>query len=161
MVQSFQPVRYYFLAAPAIALLGGFAMVRIVSEPGAKDRIAGPIAAAVMFSLFELAYIGANALANPAVKVRQVREWAEANVRPSERIMAPSYFAVDIPVRAYSHYYFAEDSAQLLASVDSLEIDYVIFDEEWDQSLRPILDARFDRAHEFPFATAYRSDPPR
>jgi hypothetical protein len=47
--------------------------------------------------------------------------------------------------------------AQLAASIDRYEIDYVIWDtHEWKPALRDELALRYEKVHEWPFAQAFR-----
>ena len=106
---------------------------------------------------FETAYLGANALANGARKLEAVTGWVTANTAPDSRIMAAGYLCTDLPRRAYAHYHYARDAAQLLASIRELGIDYVIVDRsEWRRGLAEAVAARFERVHAWSFGAVYR-----
>ena len=156
--QMFQPLRYFYLVAPAFAYFGALAIVRLANGlADRRSRLVGAIALAV-YCGFETAYLGANALANRGTMLDAVVGWVLENTRPDARIMAAGYFCTDLPRRAYAHYLYSSDAAHLLSSIGELEIDYVIVDDaEWPRELREAVAARFERVHSWTFGAVYRA----
>lgn len=160
LMQNYQPPRYFFLAAPAYVAFAAAAIQQIRSEPGPRAWFcwngaqAGVIA---VYAFFNLSYLGLNAAAHRDDRLQVVREWVVDHTEPDERLLAASYFCVDVPNRAYSHYALgATDVEQLARSIVDLDIDYVIYDAaEWSPAVHAGLSARYPTVAEWPFGAVY------
>lgn len=161
LAQLFQPLRYFHAMGPAYAFFAALALLAWRDANGAAGARLSQAALAV-YVAFNLAYLGMNAVANPARRVASVTRWASEHTRPGDRIMAAGYLCTDLPNRAYGHYYLGDDMTQLAASIDRYAIDWVIADVyEWSPELRAGLAARYEKVQEWPFGQAYRVRPPQ
>lgn len=152
LLQTYQPMRYFHLVAPAYCFL---AAIALAAWSPARMR-----AALAVYVAFNLAYLGMNAAANPATRVREVTRWAREHARPDDRIVAAGYFCTDLPQRAWAHYYLGADIEALAASFARLEIDYVIWDEgEWSPALRDELAVRYETVQVWSFGQVFRVTP--
>jgi hypothetical protein len=154
LVQRFQPLRYFHAMAPAYCF---FAAIAIVAwrDADASPRLVR--AALAVYAAFNLGYLLMNAAANPARQIASVTGWAREHTQPTDRILATGYLCTDLPNRAYAHYYMGEDIAQLAASIDRYQIDYVIADiHEWSPALRSGLAARYETVQDWPFGQVFR-----
>jgi 4-amino-4-deoxy-L-arabinose transferase-like glycosyltransferase len=155
LVQLYQPLRYFHAMAPAYCYFAAVALLAWRDEGGRDAKLPG-LALAVIVA-FNLAYLGMNAVANPGREVAAIAEWARTQTRPEERLIASGLYCTDPPNRCYAHYYLGDEMAQLAASIDRYEIDYVIWDtHEWKPALRDELALRYEKVHEWPFAQAFR-----
>lgn len=159
--QMFQPLRYFYLLAPAFAF---FATVT-VEHLGRTDAAGGGgrrirAAAVAVYLVFNLAYVAAEAAASRGTMLKQVVSWAATHARADERIMAAGYLCTDLPQRAYAHYYFARNADDLLDNLRKYRIDYVIYDRgEWRPELGEALAAHFPVVQRFSFGAVYRCSP--
>lgn len=160
--QTFQPLRYFYLVWPALAFFGAVTLDAL-SRPEASGGLFGgrlPGAVLAIAVVFNVAYIGANAVTNRATMLHTVTSWAAGNLRSSDRVLAAGYFCTDLPVRAYAHYQLARNPEQLVETIDRLRIDYVIYDAaEWHRELGETLAARYPVVARWSFGAVYRVRP--
>jgi len=159
LAQMFQPVRYFHLVSPAVAFFAAVAVNQGGGEGATDTRRSALTRRAVLgaYLVFSLGYVGVGAVANRATKLEQVVTWVRANTDPAARIMAAGYFCTDLPNRAYAHYHLARDTAQLVQSLRSYRINYVVYDSaEWRPALGTALAARFPVVKAWSFGVVYQ-----
>jgi hypothetical protein len=165
LLQNFQPIRYFELASPAYCVFAAIAIHALVQG---AHTVSGAVwnraQAAVMavYVVFNFSYLGMNAVANEDNRLRTVRAWVLNNTAQSDRIVAAGYFCTDLPNRAYAHYRLGGSNIDELAvSLDSLDIDYVVFDSgEWAPRARAELARRYETVVEWPFGAVFRVSQP-
>lgn len=160
LIQNYQPVRYFLIAAPAFAL---FAAVGLMGwgegHTPTRGRLWQPAqsAALALFVAFNLASIVMNVFANPDTRLRTIRDWVHSETSPEERIIAAGFFCTDLVNPSYAHYYLgSSDIDELATNVERLDIGYVIHDDrEWSQAAREELAKRYPIVKEWNFATVF------
>jgi 4-amino-4-deoxy-L-arabinose transferase-like glycosyltransferase len=156
LLQVYQPTRYFYLLTPPLCFFAAHAVYSLTLEvrPG---RPRAPTLALGAYLAFNVPFVVLNAVANPASKIATLRGWVSEHVEDGDRILAASYLCTDLPQRAYGHYHLAGSPAELLESIETYRIDWVIQDDqEWKPELRAILDERFPEAARLPFGRVYR-----
>jgi 4-amino-4-deoxy-L-arabinose transferase-like glycosyltransferase len=150
LCQMFQEIRYFYLVLPAVAY---FAALGVGTGEGATGVL-------VAYAIFEVAYIGMNAVANRSQRLPTVVAWAAAHTRPDDRLLTAGYFATDVPNRAYAFYHLAADTTQLLDVIRRYRIRYVIYDTgEWPAAWQPALAAHFPEVERWSFGAVYAVPP--
>lgn len=163
LAQMFQPERYFYLLMPPVAFFAALAVVRfsqsMPGSTGADRRTGRPVL--WLLVVFEVAYLGMNALANPNTRFTAVVEWARQNTRPTDRVLASAMLCTDLPNRAYAFYRLADSAADLDPLIQRLHINYVIVDDqEWPQEYLQAIAQRYPEVRRWPHATAYRTASP-
>jgi 4-amino-4-deoxy-L-arabinose transferase-like glycosyltransferase len=156
LAQIYQPLHYFYLLTPAFAY---FAALAIQSWKPAEQAFGSLRSSAtrafVVYAAFSLAYIGAGFVANRG-HLGEVTAWVKKELPDSANLMAAGYLCTDVPNRAYAFYNYAETPKRLLSSIDSLHIDYVIYDRfEWSLNLRAVLAQHYTVVARWPFAVVY------
>ena len=157
-MQLFQPLRYFFLAFPALVLLASRALDAMadVAAPARRTRLLALLASAVV--LFETAYVAANASHNREDRIAAVREWSRSHLTGGETVLASSFLAVDIPARVLGRYYLVGSPDSLAAAIRRNHVDYVLWDNaEWPAAYRVILDRDYPKVAEWSFGAVYRT----
>jgi 4-amino-4-deoxy-L-arabinose transferase-like glycosyltransferase len=159
-LQTYQPVRYFFPAAPALVVLAAMAVRKLAEGGGTVDRRAvGGILGIV--AAYGLAYVAMAFVVTGVNKAAVVDQWVRGNVSRDISVMAASYLAVDPPNRVYGHYLLARDEQELVNSIARHGIRYIIWDDvEWSREMRDVLDRRYRRVETWGFGVVYRVDAP-
>lgn len=161
LLQMYQPTRYFFLVIPPLAYFAATVLHRLAAPEGdGRPSLPGLLT----YAVFSTAYVAGGFAANREDRLPVVRAWAARALRPDHRVMTAGYFATDLEVRAYAHYYYADTEAHLLESLASLRIDYVITDTgEWRPDQVAWLDRRFPVIARWSFGGVYaiRGSPER
>lgn len=146
LTQTFQPLRYFLLVAPALAFAAATALLEL-GRQSVRRRLSVPPLARVAITIciaFDLFYLGASALANRARILPTVVPWVRAHVPADANVMAAGWITTDLPNRAYAHYHLAQTPEQLLENVQRLNIRYLIVDyREWPTGLQDVVGRRF------------------
>jgi 4-amino-4-deoxy-L-arabinose transferase-like glycosyltransferase len=157
LTQIYQPIRYFFPAMPALALLVGILVAHLRRGGPAGRRIM--VGAMVVILGFNSAYLVMNFAANRGSTAVAVERWARENTHPDEPLLAAAFLATNPPNRVYAYDILARNEELLTRAVDSLGIRYVIWDEaEWSQQMREVLERRYTLVHEWTFGAVYRVD---
>ncbi len=87
----------------------------------------------VIYTVFNVGYLGMNAVANPDRRLQTVREWVVSNTEPSDRIGAASYFSVDLGISTHVQAGRALVQAACLASLycPDLIVERMVFGESY------------------------------
>jgi 4-amino-4-deoxy-L-arabinose transferase-like glycosyltransferase len=159
LTQVYQPIRYFFPAMPALAILCGILMAHLRTGGPAGRRIM--VGALVVILGFSSAYVMMNFAASRGSTAVAVERWAREHTRPDEPLLSAAYLATNPPNRVYAYDILAINEERLAAAVDSLAIRYVIWDEaEWSPRMREVLDRRYTLVHTWHFGAVYRVDTP-
>lgn len=159
LIQMFQPLRYFFLVAPALAFFAALAIMEFTGGGGVPTRTSSRLRAAVLMLYvgFNLSYLGMSAVANRGRMLQPVVRWAASNVPRSDNVMAAGYLCTDLPNRAYAYYLLAATPEQLLQSIRQYNIRYVIVDNrEWPAQLREVVQSSFPVVQSWDFGAAYQ-----
>ena len=158
LIQVFQPVRYFFLGAPALAYFAGVFFVYATSGIQESRKVRAGIL--FVYVAFNVMYTAMNYVANRGNIALEVEEWVEENIGGDATLMTAGYFATNISNRAYAHYHFAGDPKDLTRNLDDLNVEYIVWDEgEWPAWSREVLEGRFERVgviREAPLIEVYR-----
>lgn len=143
LIQVFQPVRYFFLAAPALAYFAGVFLAYVGSGLTESRRVRhGTI---LLYVCFNLSYLSISYLASADNDARHVSAWVKAHIDADAILMTAGYFATDLPNRAYAHYHFAATPEDLSRNLHDLAVEYIVWDEsEWPPWSRAFLHDRFE-----------------
>jgi hypothetical protein len=149
LAQMFQEIRYFYLVLPAVAY---FAALGI--ESAADARVSRGVLLA--YAVWEVAYVGMNAIANRSRRLPTVVAWMATHTRAQDPLLMSGYFATDVPNRAYAFYHLADDSTQLLDAIRRYHIRYVVYDTgEWPPAWQPVLAAHYPEVQRWSFGAVY------
>jgi hypothetical protein len=155
LVQTYQPLRYFHLLAPAFCYFAALGIELL----GSADRVAtrrlqrGALALCASFGLI---YFGFNVLANPAIILRETARWARENTHPEDRSVCAFQFCTDLPHRAYGFAPMFRDPEHLLENLRSHEIDYFFDTKGVPASLREAVRTHLVPVHRWSFGAVYR-----
>jgi len=168
LTQVYQPIRYFYPAAPALALAAAILLVRLGEIPGVGAggrEMRGGGRRAVLLGLmlvlgFNTAYLGMSLVANRGERVQVVEAWVRENTSPDERILAASFLATNPPNPIYGYYYLAPRPEDVPEAVARTGVRYVIWDDaEWSPEARVVLDRHYHLVHQWSFGAVYRTVP--